>query len=98
MRCPDCNAPDTGVKDSRPKADGLEIRRRRKCQKCGLRFTTVEAVVRNPRDPRSVDAQFSAARQRILATFDELRGTFVKPLEDEFDGPAYTRDRVPANP
>lgn len=44
MRCPFCNHPDTGVKDSRTSEDNASIRRRRFCQECGSRFTTFERV------------------------------------------------------
>lgn len=43
MRCPYCNYFDTKVTDSRVATDGLSIRRRRECGKCGFRFSTVEA-------------------------------------------------------
>ncbi|MSQ11712.1 MAG: transcriptional repressor NrdR [Dehalococcoidia bacterium] len=40
MQCPECNHPDAKVTDSRESAEG--IRRRRECQSCGHRFTTLE--------------------------------------------------------
>ena len=42
MKCPFCGAEDTKVIDSRPTEDS--IRRRRKCESCGRRFTTYEKV------------------------------------------------------
>ena len=42
MQCPYCNHPDSKVTDSRTAENG--IRRRRECQRCGLRFTTYERV------------------------------------------------------
>jgi transcriptional repressor NrdR len=42
MRCPYCRHPDSRVMDSREHEDGQVIRRRRSCQDCGRRFTTVE--------------------------------------------------------
>ncbi len=42
MRCPKCGDPDTRVTDSRD--SGMEIRRRRMCSKCSVRFTTYERV------------------------------------------------------
>lgn len=42
MHCPACNYYDTKVNDSRVSADGLTIRRRRECSKCGFRFSTLE--------------------------------------------------------
>lgn len=45
MRCPYCKHPDSRVVDSREAEDGLLIRRRRSCQECGKRFTTVEESI-----------------------------------------------------
>jgi len=42
MRCPNCDAADTRVIDSREAEDGQSIRRRRACDKCDHRFTTRE--------------------------------------------------------
>ncbi|TAN33481.1 transcriptional repressor NrdR [Patescibacteria group bacterium] len=44
MRCPVCNNKDTRVVDSRPAGDDMSIRRRRQCDKCRYRFSTVEEV------------------------------------------------------
>jgi transcriptional repressor NrdR len=44
MRCPYCQFKDTTVVDSREHGEGESIRRRRKCPKCGMRFTTYERV------------------------------------------------------
>lgn len=44
MRCPHCGAPETRVTDSRD--TGEEIRRRRECVQCGVRFTTYERIQR----------------------------------------------------
>lgn len=42
MKCYTCNFADTKVIESREVPDGDAIRRRRKCSKCGARFTTYE--------------------------------------------------------
>ena len=42
VRCPYCRHPDSRVVDSREQDEGQVIRRRRSCQDCGKRFTTVE--------------------------------------------------------
>ena len=42
MRCPYCTFGDSRVTDSRVVENG--IRRRRECQRCGLRFTTYERI------------------------------------------------------
>ena len=44
MKCPVCYYHDTKVVDSRVASDGLSIRRRRECLKCGFRFSTNEEV------------------------------------------------------
>ena len=44
MRCPNCSNDDTKVLDSRPISDGMAIRRRRECTKCGARFSTHEEM------------------------------------------------------
>jgi transcriptional repressor NrdR len=42
MHCPFCKAEDTRVVDSRLAEDGVQVRRRRECEKCSQRFTTFE--------------------------------------------------------
>ena len=44
MKCPICYYDDTKVIDSRVAPDGLSIRRRRECLKCGFRFSTYEEI------------------------------------------------------
>jgi transcriptional repressor NrdR len=44
MHCPYCRNTDTRVLDSRVAEDGGAIRRRRTCQACDKRFTTVEQM------------------------------------------------------
>jgi transcriptional repressor NrdR len=44
MHCPYCRSTDTRVLDSRVAEDGSAIRRRRTCQECEKRFTTVEQM------------------------------------------------------
>src|SRR3954453_21382476 len=44
MHCPYCRNADTRVLDSRVAEDGGAIRRRRSCNQCGKRFSTVEQM------------------------------------------------------
>ncbi|MCC7096411.1 MAG: transcriptional repressor NrdR [Thermomonas sp.] len=44
MFCPFCQHGDTRVIDSRVSEDGATIRRRRECEACGERFSTLEVV------------------------------------------------------
>ncbi|MDI7740494.1 transcriptional regulator NrdR [Lysinibacillus fusiformis] len=48
MRCPACQFNGTRVVDSRPVDDNKEIRRRRECESCGVRFTTFEKIEETP--------------------------------------------------
>lgn len=44
MNCPVCKHKDTKVVDSRLSGEGFSIRRRRLCQKCHFRFSTIEEM------------------------------------------------------
>ena len=44
MHCPFCQHTDSRVIDSRVSDDGATIRRRRECEACGERFSTLETV------------------------------------------------------
>ena len=44
MHCPFCQHTDTRVIDSRVSEDGATIRRRRGCEACGERFSTLETI------------------------------------------------------
>jgi len=44
MHCPFCQHADTKVIDSRASEDGATIRRRRVCEACGERFSTLETI------------------------------------------------------
>ena len=44
MKCPICNFKNTAVVDSRPAESGFTVRRRRECEKCQFRFSTIEEV------------------------------------------------------
>lgn len=44
MYCPVCNHKDTKVIDSRMSTDGASVRRRRECETCAFRFSTLEEL------------------------------------------------------
>ncbi|MEX2467616.1 MAG: transcriptional regulator NrdR [Gemmatimonadota bacterium] len=44
MRCPECDATENRVVDTRASRGGRAVRRRRECAVCGTRFTTYEYV------------------------------------------------------
>lgn len=44
MKCPSCHKDDTKVIDSRCFDEETAVRRRRECEKCGFRFSTIEEI------------------------------------------------------
>ncbi len=48
MRCPECDATENRVVDTRGSRGGRAVRRRRECAVCGARFTTYEHVEERP--------------------------------------------------
>ena len=44
MHCPVCSHPDSRVVDSRLSSDGTSVRRRRECDECQYRFSTLEEI------------------------------------------------------
>ena len=91
MRCPYCKHPDSRVVDSREVDDGLAIRRRRSCQECGKRFTTVEesilAVVKRSgvTEPFSRAKVASGVRKACQGrpVDDDALAVLAKKVEDE---------------
>lgn len=67
MNCPKCKERDSRVIDSRIARDGLSIRRRRECQKCGYRFTTVEEIVREGLSVRKRDGRMEPFDRRKIS-------------------------------
>jgi len=75
MHCPFCSAPDTKVVDSRLASEGTQVRRRRRCQQCGERFTTYESA--ELRLPSIVKRD--GLREAFIE--DKLRSRIVRSLE-----------------
>ena len=65
MRCPYCRHSDSRVVDSREHDEGQVIRRRRSCQECGRRFTTVEEATLAVIKRSGVTEPFS--RQKVVS-------------------------------
>jgi transcriptional repressor NrdR len=65
VNCPFCRVADTRVVDSRTAEDGAAIRRRRQCERCERRFTTVEVASLNVVKRTGVIEPFS--RDKVLA-------------------------------
>jgi transcriptional repressor NrdR len=62
VRCPFCRHPDSRVLDSREQDEGQAIRRRRSCQLCGRRFTTLEEATLSVVKRSGVSEPFSRAK------------------------------------
>lgn len=83
MWCPFCSHENTRVVDSRLTRDGMQIRRRRLCERCGSRFNTYEAP--EIKAPRIIKAD--GAREAFSE--DKLRDGMLRALEKR---PVETRD------
>ena len=67
MKCPFCKANNSQVLDPRESEEADSIRRRRRCQSCGKRFTTYETVeLRMPQvvKQNGMRSEFDAAKLR----------------------------------
>jgi transcriptional repressor NrdR len=65
MRCPHCGHDENKVIDTRETGDG--IRRRRRCDACGQRFTTYEHVAASLLVVKSDGRREAYDRQKLLA-------------------------------
>lgn len=79
MRCPFCRHADSRVLDSREQDDGLAIRRRRSCQSCGRRFTTLEETTLSVVKRSGVSEPFSRAKV-IIGVRRACQG---RPVDDD---------------
>ena len=103
MHCPFCRSTDTRVLDSRVADDGGSIRRRRTCQDCGKRFSTVEQMqltvlkrsgATEPFDrSKAIDGARKACKGRPV-TEDDL-ACLGQQVEDELRVSGWAE--VPAN-
>jgi transcriptional repressor NrdR len=71
MRCPNCDATDNRVVDTRTSKGGRAVRRRRECSVCETRFTTYEVV-----EERAIQVL-----KRTGAAEDFDRGKLLKSLK-----------------
>ena len=86
MHCPFCQHTDTRVIDSRVSDDGATIRRRRVCEACGERFSTIETIElklpvivksdgrREPFDARKLRHGFDRALQKRPVSDEHIEG------------------------
>lgn len=82
MQCPRCSTKDTRVIDSRMANNGLAIRRRRSCQACSYRFSTVEEIVREDLVVIKSDGRREPfERHKLLSGIQ--RATEKRPVDEE---------------
>ena len=66
MKCPYCNADSRRVLDTKDIHEGEMIKRRRECQKCGKRWTTIETQV-------DVGVSLTKKAHRIILAYEKLK-------------------------
>jgi transcriptional repressor NrdR len=95
MRCPQCDATENRVVDTRASRGGRAVRRRRECIVCGTRFTTYEYVEERPiqvlkrsgaiedfdRSKLLDSVKIACAKRPVSASDME---TLIDDIEDEF--------------
>ncbi|CAD78437.1 transcriptional regulator NrdR [Rhodopirellula baltica] len=100
MRCPFCHSDNDKVQDSRTAEAGYVVRRKRLCQTCQRRFTTLEQIdalnvrvvksdeTREPFDREKIKRGIERACSKRAVTSDEIEKT-VQKIEEaiyaEFD-------------
>ena len=82
MHCPYCQHTDTRVIDSRVSEDGATIRRRRECEACGERFSTLENIeIKLPAVIKSDGRRDTFDARKLRAGFD--RALQKRPVSEE---------------
>ena len=82
MHCLFCQHPDTRVIDSRVSEDGATIRRRRVCEACGERFSTLETVeLKLPPVVKSDGGREAFDARKLRTSFD--RALQKRPVAEE---------------
>lgn len=82
MHCPFCQHTETRVIDSRVSDDGATIRRRRVCEACGERFSTMETVeLKLPAIIKSDGRREAFDARKLRAGFD--RALQKRPVADD---------------
>ena len=82
MHCPFCQHHDTRVIDSRVSEDGATIRRRRECEACGERFSTLETIeLKLPAIIKSDGRREGFDARKLRAGFD--RALQKRPVSEE---------------
>lgn len=82
MHCPYCQHENTRVIDSRVSEDGATIRRRRGCEACGERFSTLETIeLKLPAIIKSDGSRQPFDARKLRQSFD--RALHKRPVSEE---------------
>lgn len=77
--CPYCGHGMSSITDTRPNKKESWIRRRRQCDNCGQRFTTIEILVSRFRKLRKLSLSAEAAMKRFASAVHD----FSKETRDD---------------
>ena len=106
MHCPSCSSEDTKVVDSRPTSGGFGVRRRRECESCQNRFSTIEemellglSVIKQDgrKEPYSnvkLQAGLRKALEKRPCTEEQLR-ELINSIEREIQ--SFRKEQMSAN-
>jgi len=107
MRCPWCGHDEDRVVDSRPAEHGEAIRRRRRCESCGRRYTTYERIEElglfvlkrdGSREPWDRDKMVAGIRKAIVnrPVDDDQVAALANRVEERLrrKGPEITSQQV----
>lgn len=86
MRCPKCLYTDTKVVDTRSTQNGRSIRRRRECEKCAYRFTTIEEI-------KILDLKVEKRNGQVV---DFNQGTLEKGIKKAFNKRSVNLNKISA--
>ncbi len=99
MKCPYCGHPDSRVIDSRP--DEAGVRRRRECQACNRRFTTLEkielggvAVVKKDDSREEFDREKIVSGVRRACEKRPIPSGAIEALADEVEKAVYAQGKA----
>ena len=97
MKCPYCESDNTSVIDTAHEATGPGIRRRRECNDCGKRFSTLERAIldtpmvvksdgrREPFDRAKLMSSILSDKRKNVPLPEGLPPVELLPFESEFD-------------
>lgn len=97
MKCPKCESVESSVVDSRQSSEGLQIRRRRKCEWCKHKFTTYEICEGVSTNQLSALEHCYTVITKMLNRFEKLYQQVslngeIKRCKKHPNRPAYLKD------